>query len=340
MNKIRFLITLILVVALGAVVGLTASPAKQVLHLYTALDVDQAKVYIEAFEATHPEIDVEWVRLSSGEVLARIRAEAANPQASIWIGGPSTSHIAAAEDGLLEPYCESLAWQYISDEFKDPDCLWIGIYTGFIGFVSNTEFLEGQNVQAPASWQDLLKPEFKGEISMAYPYTSGTAYTVLATIVFLYGGDEDEAFDYAKKLDEQMHHYTKSGTACITEAGLGEVAVGIAFSHDIVKKGIAAGYPVAMTFPEEGTGYEIGGMSLIKDGPKLELARVFYDWMASAEAQTLYKEFYRVPLNPEAELGEGVVSAADVNLIAGFDPVWAGGNKDRLTERWREVTGK
>ncbi|RLE40698.1 ABC transporter substrate-binding protein [Candidatus Acetothermia bacterium] len=317
--------------------------AKQTLHIYTAFDADQAEVYIKAFEQSHPDIEVKWVRLSSGQVLARIRAEAANPQASLWFGGSNTSHIAAAKDGLLAPYKESLAWQFMPKQFKDPDGFWVGLYVGYIGFVSNTEFLKKVGAEAPTSWQDLLKPEFKGEISLAYPFSSGTAYTTLCGMLTAIGSPEP-GFDpqddaYIKAFDAQVHHYNESGSACITQAGQGEVGIGIAFSHDILKKGIAKGFPVVMTFPKEGTSYEIGGMALIKGGPEPELAKIFYNWALSKEAQDLYKQFYRIPLNPEATVAEGCVTASDVKVLP-IDLLWYGEHKDEIIDHWHEVTGK
>jgi iron(III) transport system substrate-binding protein len=317
-------------------VGLSGLAATKVLHIYTALDVDEAKIYIEAFQQKYPDIKVEWVRLSAGEVLARLRAEAANPQASLWLAGPSDTFIVAKMEGLLAPYKESLGWQSLPAKFKDPDGYWVGIYTGFIAFASNKDYLEKNGLEPPTSWYDLLRPEFCGKLSMAFPYTSGTGYTRLATLVFLMG--EDKALEFEKKLSECIHHYTEAGSACVTEVGLGEVAVGVAFSHDVIAKGIAKGYPVVLSFPKEGTGYEIGGMALIKGGPEPDLARIFYDWMLSAEAQSLYKAWYRVPLNPEAELAEGVITADMVNLV-NYDALWAAENRDRLCELWQKATG-
>ncbi|MEN3010640.1 MAG: ABC transporter substrate-binding protein [Candidatus Bipolaricaulaceae bacterium] len=310
--------------------------SSKVLHIYTALDVDEAKIYIEAFQRKYPEIKVEWVRLSAGELLARLRAEAANPRASLWLGGPSETFIAAKLDGLLAPYKESLGWQYMPARFKDPDGYWVGIYMGFIAFASNKHYLEQHGLEPPDSWYDLLRPEFCGKISVAFPYTSGTGYARFVTLVFLWG--EEEALRFEKKLSECIHHYTRAGSAPVTEVGLGEVAVGMAFSHDVIAKGIAKGYPVALSFPKEGTGYEIGAMALIKGGPALELAKIFYDWMLSAEAQSLFKAWYRVPLNPHAELAEGLITAEMVKLVD-YDAVWAGQNRDRLNELWRTVTG-
>lgn len=320
--------------------------AKKTLHMYTAFDVDENRIYMGAFEKSYPDITIKWVRMSAGEVLARVRAESKNPQASIWFAGPSTSHIAAAADGLLAPYTGSLAWQYLPADFKDPKGLWTGFYTGFIAFATNTNFLKKHGVKAPTSWYDLLKPVFKKEIAKAYAYTSGTAYTTLISHLQAMGpkklGWDEADKEYVKKLSAQMHHYTKAGSACVTEAGLGEVAIGIAFSHDIMAKGIKKGYPVVMSFPKEGTGYEIGAVSLIKGGPEPELAKVFFDWLMTAEAQSLFQKWNRVPLNPEAEPAKGLVTADKVSVIKGFGGriTWYGQRKDEMIDQWRIITGR
>lgn len=309
---------------------------QQVLNMYTAFDVDEVKIYIEAFQNRYPNIKVEYVRLSAGELLARLRAEAGRPQASIWLAGPSDTFILAKADGLLAPYTDSLGWQFMPSQFKDPDGYWVGIYTGFIAFASNKDYLAKHGLEAPTSWNDLLKPEFAGKLSMAFPYTSGTGYTRLATLVFLLG--EKEGLEFEHKMSKVVAQYTKAGSAPVTEVGLGEVAVGIAFSHDVIAKGISKGYPVVLSFPREGTGYEIGAMALIKGGPQPELAKVFYDWMLSAEAQSLFQKWYRVPLNPAATPAEGLVTADQVKLVD-YDALWAAQNRDRLIAEWQRLTG-
>jgi len=257
----RLTLTVLLVMIMVCSVFLTGLAAGKVLHMYTAFDTEEAKYYIEAFEK-ETGIDVEWVRMSSGEVLARIEAEAANPQASMWHAGSNTSHINAASKGLLEPYKPNTDFELI-DILHAEDWAWTGFYTGAIGFVSNVNFLKEHNVKAPTTWSQLLDPAFEDNIAMAYPYTSGTAYTTYATLVQMVG--MERTLNWWEEFDKQsIHQYTKSGTACIAMVGIGEVAVGIAFSHDIMAIGINKGYPVVMTFPEEGTGYEVGGLSLIK----------------------------------------------------------------------------
>jgi len=332
----KLILTLLLVMVMVGSVLISGLAAGKVLHIYTAFDTEEAKYYIDAFEK-ETGINVEWVRMSSGEVLARVEAEAANPQASVWHAGSNTSHINAASKGLLEPYKPNTDFE-LSEILHAKDWAWTGFYTGAIGFVSNINFLKEHNVEAPTSWSHLLHPAFEKNVAMAYPYTSGTAYTTYATLVQMIG--LEKTLDWWEEFDKHsILQYTKSGTACISMVGLGEVAVGIAFSHDIMAKGIKAGYPVVMTFPLEGTGYEVGGLSLIKGGPELELGKQFIDWCFTKQAQNLFQKYNRLPVNPKATVAEGSVTLDQVKLID-YDHVWAGENKDALVTAWRDRIGK
>ncbi|MCK5008590.1 MAG: extracellular solute-binding protein, partial [Spirochaetales bacterium] len=227
MKRLFLVLLLAAVAAAGFSTGQTEA---RVLHLYEAFDTEEAQVYIEIFEA-ETGIDVQWVRMSSGEVLARVEAESSNPQASVWHAGSNTSHINASSKGLLAPYRPNTDFP-LQPQFHADDWTWTGFYTGAIGFISNKDFLSKKGVKAPTSWKDLLNPAFAQNVAMAYPYTSGTAYTTYATLVQMLG--EKETLDWWEKFDRQsIFQYTKSGTGCIPMAGLGEVGVGIAFSHDI-----------------------------------------------------------------------------------------------------------
>ena len=334
MQKLNLTIFMVFVMLCSII--LTGLAADKVLHMYTAFDTEEAKYYIEAFEK-ETGIDVEWVRMSSGEVLARIEAEAANPQASMWHAGSNTSHINAASKGLLEPYKPNTDFELI-DILHADDWAWTGFYTGAIGFVSNVNFLKENNIEAPTTWSHLLHPAFEDNIAMAYPYTSGTAYTTYATLVQMIG--LEKTLDWWEEFDKlSIFQYTKSGTGCISMVGLGEVAVGIAFSHDIMAKGINKGYPVVMTFPKEGTGYEVGGLSLIKGGPEPELAKQFIDWCYTKEAQDLFQKYNRLPVNPKATVKEGSVTLDQVKLID-YDHILAGESKDEWIAAWRDRIGK
>jgi iron(III) transport system substrate-binding protein len=326
--------TLFLVIVVG--LSLRCGGARdEALTLYTSLDSQEAPVYIRAFEEDTG-IRVEMVRLSAGEALARLEAEKGNPQVSVWFGGPAPEYNVAAQRGLLERFEPQLDFE-IPASMRGATWEWTGFYFGAIGFACNETFLRAQSVPCPSSWQGLLEPAFKGQISVAYPYTSGTAYVAVVALLELFG--DSAGWDYIRALDKQVHHYNSSGSAAVTQVGLGEVAVGIAFAHDILKKGKARGYPVTLSLPREGTASEIGGVALIKGGPQPELGRRFITWLHGEHAQNLLAEFYRVPLNPKAKVAEGAVRAADVTLID-YDALQAAQRQPEILARWRQVTGR
>lgn len=308
----------------------------------------------QAFEA-ETGIRTNYVRLSSGESLARLRASQNDPEFSVWWGGPADAFIAAAEEELLDQY-ESPNAEDIPDVYKDADSYWTGVYVGALGFCSNLDVLEELGVEPPTSWDDLLAPELDDFIAMAHPATSGTAFTAFWTIVELEalaleeeeegtGYDEDgfpteeaveAAFEYFEAFNANVLQYTRSGSAPGTLAGQGEVAVSIIFSHDCVKlqeegfDGI-----LVTTFPEEGTGYEIGGMAIIANGPEPEAARLWYDWALTAEAQEIGPSVnsLQLPTNPDAAISELAVNLTEINVID-YNFVAAGLSRVEITERF------
>lgn len=176
-------------------------------------------------------IQATYVRLSSGETVARLDSAKNSPEFDVWHGGPVDGYGTAAAKGLIEAY-ESPSAAKIPDKYKDADHKWTGVYVGVLGFCSNKTVLKKLGAEAPKSWDDLLNPAFKGQISTAHPSTSGTAFTTLWTQNVRLGG-QDQALDYMKKLHSNVLQYTKSGTAPGQIAGRGEVAVGLVFSHDL-----------------------------------------------------------------------------------------------------------
>ncbi|WP_210434321.1 ABC transporter substrate-binding protein [Virgibacillus sp. SK37] len=309
------------------------------LPIYTAFPEQEAVTYIQEFEK-ETGIDVQFVRLSAGETLARLQAEKSNPQASVWYGGPSDTFVAAVNEGLIEAY-QPEGIDQLPEQFLDKEEHWTPIYVGALGFATNQDWLKKEGLEAPKSWSDLLKPEFAGEVTMAHPSSSGTAYSIYATLVQLIG--EDEAIDYLKKLDKNIRQYTKSGSAPAQQTGLGETGVGISFAHDILAPK-HEGYPIELTFPEDGTGYEVGAVALIKNAPadQLENAKKFIDWSITKAAQDIYSESesFRLPINPEAITPEGATKLTELEIID-YDAVWAGENRDRLLEKFnKEVRGQ
>ena len=257
----KFLAALLCVTAL-CVPALAADKVRA----YTTLEEVFAKEIFDAFEADTG-IKVEWVRLASGEAVARIEAEKENPQASIWVGGVGTLHINAKNKGLTAPYRSRVAAENVPARFRDPDNCWSGLYLGCIAFATNNDRARALNVAAPTKWADLLKPEYAGMVRVANPATSGTGYNVVTNVIRINGNDEDKGFEFLKKMNAAMDQYTKSGSAPGKSCAIGEVPIAIGYLHDLIKL-VVNGAPMTLAVPEEGAGYETASMSLLKNGPE------------------------------------------------------------------------
>ena len=265
-----------IVPALALAAPLTAA-AQGELVVYCTVQEEWCRPMVAAFEKATG-IKVLMTRKSSGEFYAQIKAEAANPRGDIWWGGTGDPHLQAAEEGLTEPYkspklADLQDWAVRQAEASKYRT--VGVYAGALGYSYNADQLKKKNIPAPKCWADLTKAQFKDEIQVANPNSSGTSYTMLATLVQLMG--EDKAFEYLKALHKNVNQYTKSGAAPARAAATGESLVGITFQHDAVVQAIG-GAPVVIVSPCEGTGYEIGSMSIIKGAKNMENAKKWYDW--------------------------------------------------------------
>lgn len=314
----------------------TVAMAKDKMTLYCSAQDDWCQLMVNGFEEATG-IDVSMTRKSSGETFAQLKAEASNPKGDVWWGGTGDPHLQAAEEGLTEPYVSSMREQLndwsISQATSASDKT-IGIYSGALGYGYNTDLLAANNLPEPSCWKDLVKPEYKGHVQMANPNSSGTAYTTLATIVQLFG--EDEGFEFMKGLHKNINQYTKSGSAPIKAAARGESTIGIVFMHDAVKQAVA-GFPIKVVAPCEGTGYEIGSMSIVKDSRNPESAKKFYDWALSAEAQTLALQVnaFQVPSNKGAETSPSAPDLASITLIDyDFAKYGSSAERKRLLKKW------
>lgn len=300
------------------------------LVIYASVDEANAKKILDAFTAQSG-IDVDFVHLSSGPAMARITAEANNPQADVWLGAPSENHVVLKEEGLTVAY-QSEALDKLAPGFKDPEGYWRSFYMNPMAFAVNTEALSKANVAKPVSWQDLLKPEYKDLIQMPTPQASGTAYAIVTTLITIFG--EDDAFEYMKKLNPNIQNYTSSGTGPSKGVAVGQCAIGIQFTPAFFEF-IEEGYPLEVVFPSEGVGYEAPAVSIIKGAKNLESAKTLLDWLVSKDGQDVLsaeKTFF-YPVNPEAELLEGMPAFSELKTVE-VDNQWAGENKERLVERW------
>ena len=286
----------------------------------------------QEFEAKYA-ITVNYVRMSAGEALARIVAEKDAPTFDIWWGGPIDSFVSAKGQGLLEAYdSPNFVNLYNPDLMKDVDNQWVGVYVGTLGFATNKNWLAAHpDVKAPTSWDDLLNPAFTDQVMVAHPSTSGTSYTALCTVLQIRG--EQAGWEYIKKYAAQMASFTKSGAAPAKFVGQGEAAVAIVFSHDTVNEIENNSMPLVLTFPAEGTGYEVGGMAILKGAKNIQAAHLWYDWELTPEGQSLGPKYhaYQAPTINGVALSHPELMEA--NLIK-YDFQYCGKNKTAFVDKF------
>ena len=325
-----------------ALAAMTApAQAAERLTLYCSPQIEWCQLMVEAF-TKETGIEVAMTRKSSGETFAQIKAEASNPKGDVWWGGTGDPHLQAAEEGLTQEYKspafpDLLPWA--QSQAMAADTKTVGIYAGALGIGYNEELLKEKNLPAPKCWADLTDPAYKGEVQIANPNSSGTAYTTLATIVQIFG--EDKGFEWLKGLHKNVNQYTKSGSAPIKAAARGETAVAITFMHDMVTQ-VVSGFPIKIVAPCEGTGYEIGSMSIIKGARNLESAKKFYDFALNPTIQMLAAQAkaYQVPSNSNASPPPGAPNLDELKLIEyDFKKYGSSAERSRLLKKWDDEVG-
>jgi len=329
-----------LAAACAAPIALLALPALAQLNVICPVQAEWCTLAATEFEKDTG-IKVSMTLKGSGESFAQIAAERANPKLDLWFGGTGDPHLQAAEQGLTDEYRSSGLAQlhpWAQKQAEQSKYRTVGVYLGLLGIGYNTELVAKKKIAPPACWKDLVKPEYQGEVQMANPNASGTAYTAIATLVQVMG--EEPAYAYLKALHRNVNQYPRSGVAPIKAAARGETAASISFIHDVVTEA-QAGFPVKGVAPCEGTGYEIGSMSIVKGARNLENARKFYDWALTPKAQALAaraKQF-QIPSNAATPVSPLSPKTSEVKLVDyDFAKYGTSAERKRLLERWdREV---
>jgi iron(III) transport system substrate-binding protein len=320
--------------AMLAIPGYVAAQGN--LVLYCAPQEEWCRAMVTAFERKTG-VKVAMTRKSSGEIYAQVKAEASNPRGDIWWGGTGDPHLQAAEEGLLEEYRSPMEKElapWALRQARDAKYRTVGVYAGVLGFGYNTELLKKKKLPEPKCWSDLASDKYRDEVQVADPNSSGTSYTMLATLVQLQG--EDKAFDFMKRMHKNINQYTRSGAAPAKAAASGETLIGITFLHDLVTMAVG-GAPLRLVAPCEGTGYEVGSMSIIKGGRNPKEARMWYDWALTAEAQALGAESkaYQIPSNTKAKVPPQAPRLDQTKVIDyDFQKYGSSAERKRLLSKW------
>jgi len=323
--------------SVAAALALSAGAAwaqKTELLVYTALETDQLKAYTESFQKTNPNIDLKFVRDSTGVITAKVLAEKANPQADAILGVSASSLEIFKAEGLLAPYApkgfEKLKAAFM-DAGKPP--AWVGqdVYAATVCY--NTVEGKKRNIPSPESWADLTKPVYKGQITMPNPASSGTGF--LSVSGWLQSMGEKGAWDYMDKLHENIAQYTHSGSKPCRQSGAGEFVVGISFDfrgNDVKAKGA----PVELVFPKEGLGWDIEASGIVKTTKKMDAAKKLMDWVATKEANEAYAKNFAIVAHPDVKPALPHLPADLEKKLIKNNFAYAAQNREKILAEWQK----
>ncbi len=309
-----------------------AAQAKTELIVYTAVEADELAKFKQAIEADNPDLDIKWVRDSTGIITAKLLAEKANPQADVVWGLAATSLKLLADQGYFQPYApkgvEALEQKYV-DSAKPPQ--WVGQRAWVASLCFNTVEAEKLKLPTPTSWQDLTQPEFKGKVVMPNPNSSGTGFLDVSAWIQMWG--QEKAWKYMDALHDNIAQYTHSGSKPCKMAAAGEVPVGISFAYRGAQEK-SKGAPIAVIAPKEGVGWDLEAFAIVKGTKKLEAAKQLADWSVTRKANELYNEGYAVVAmpgvaKPVPNYPEGIAEKMIKN-----DFEWAAKNREAILAEW------
>jgi iron(III) transport system substrate-binding protein len=310
-----------------------AKPATGGITVYTALEDDQLSEYLPLFQKEYPDIKVNKVRDSTGVVTAKLLAEKDNPTADVVWGLAASSLLVADKQGMLEPYAPKGldAVQPMFRDSKNPPH-WVGIDAWESAFCVNTVEAGKKNLSIPQSWADLIKPEYKGQIVMSNPASSGTGFLSVSVILQMMG--DAEGWKYLDALHENIAQYVHSGSKPCKLAGSGEYAIGISFGYRAVKQK-NGGEPIQPVFPKEGSGWDVEANALVKKANINPAAKTFLDWAISPEISKKYaKNFPLTAVKTDVPIPAGFPEDPLKQLSTKNDLKWAAANRDKILAEW------
>jgi iron(III) transport system substrate-binding protein len=302
------------------------------LLVYTALEADQLTAYEAAFEAAHPDVDIEWVRDSTGIITAKLLAEKDNPQADVVMGLAATSLMLLQKEGMLMPYAPA-GLADVKTLMRDPaePPSWVGMDVWASALCFNTAEAEAKGLPKPATWEDLTKPEYQGQIVMPNPASSGTGYLMVSAWLQLMG--EEKGWEFMDRLHQNVAAYTHSGSKPCKQASAGEYTIGLSFEYR-ANASKAEGAPIDIVLPSEGLGWDMEATGIMNTTQNPDAAKVLADWATSEEANKLYAQNYAIVALPgiAAKL-EHVPGDIEPMLIEN-DFAWAAENRERILAEW------
>ena len=326
--------------ALAAAFSVASAAHAGTIVVYTALEEDEIKEYVAAANKDMPDLDIKVLRLSTGDLGARILAEAGNPQHDVIWGWALTNMLDPRVLDLLEPYTAKGEDQLAAAD-KATDGKWFAATGYMAAFCVNTEVLKAKNLPVPTTWKELADPKYKGEVVMPNPVSSGTGYLQIAALLQSKG--DDAGWAYLKTLDGNVAQYIKSGSRPCKAARAGEYAVGTSLAFAAMQS-IAEGYPLKMVIPTDGAGYELEATALMKSSTHQADAKRFLDWTLSPTAAALYtkyKAIVTIPGTAQSKTAEAAGLPKDLSkVLYPMDFAKSAKERDTILKTWQSTIGR
>ena len=280
-------------------------------------------------------IQVEYLEMSSGEVLTRTKAAKGKAQADVWFGGGLDSYIAAAQEGYLQAYL-SPERKSIPERYLDKEGFWSGYSMCVVEITANKDILAQKKLPMPTSWADLAKPEYKGEVLLSTPAVSGTFYFMVAEILQQFG--PEKGWKLLEAIDANVPYYAKRGSEPANKASAGEVAIAVA-PFDSGMKLRAQGFPLEAVLPSDGTPWYFSPVAIFKNARNLPEAQAFVDWILSEKGQSVISRCAPpAPVRTGVSLPETMKIIDGANLI-NCDMVSVGEQRKEILAKWQEKFG-
>ncbi|MEG1338950.1 extracellular solute-binding protein [Cetobacterium sp.] len=315
-------------------IGCGQKDEKKEITVYSSFEEDYISSYISAFNKEYPDIKINLIRDSFGIIAAKFDAEKENPQADVLWGSSVTGII--KNENYLQPLDYDVA--NINKEFydnKSNNPRWVGISNAMAIISYNT--IEGKNLQIPSSYEDLLKKEYKGNIVMPNPASSGTGFYIVTSWIQLMG--EKKAWEYMDELNKNIKMYVHSGSAPTKMASQGESIIGLGIGYESLKEE-AKGAPIMTIFPKEGSGWEMEIVGLVKKAKIKPEAEIFAKWAISENAMKMYAQNRGIVTDSRVKpILEGYPKDVYKQLIDN-NLLWAAENRDRILKEWESRYGK
>jgi len=322
----------VVVITASALITGPALAQKTKITVYTGFETDQLGPYKQAFEAANPDVEIAWVRDSTGPITARLLAEKENPRADV-IWGLSASSVALFDSqGMLQAYTPKDA-SVLKTKFrssKDP-MTWTGMDAWLTVMCFNTVEGAKKNLPKPAGWADLTNPVYKDAIVMPNPASSGTGYQAVYAWIQIMG--EKAAWEFMDKLHQNISVYTHSGSAPCVQAARGERVIGLGFDMRGAREK-TGGAPIDIILAKEGSPWDMEATAIVKGTKNLAAAQKLMDWSVTKKAHEMYNTFYAIVGYPDLKnIPPNYPTGADTTMVD-IDLSKMGTDRAKILAEW------